>query len=58
MGLMDGRGAAKKYRAFIERLDKQGATYGEPGSEAYADLIKNDAVKWKAVITEAEIKLN
>jgi tripartite-type tricarboxylate transporter receptor subunit TctC len=56
--LQDAMAAAQKDPAYIATLAKQGATYGEPGSEAYADLIKNDAVKWKAVITEAGIKLN
>ncbi len=50
--------AAQKDPAYIAILAKQGASFGDPGPEPYANLIKKDAVKWKAVITEAGIKLD
>jgi tripartite-type tricarboxylate transporter receptor subunit TctC len=56
--LQDAMTAAQKDPAYVATLAKQGASYGEPGPDAYADLIKSDAVKWKTVIDEAGIKLN
>ena len=50
--------AAQKDPDYRAVLAKQGASFGEPGPDAYADLIKTDAVKWKTVIDETGIKLN
>jgi tripartite-type tricarboxylate transporter receptor subunit TctC len=56
--LQDAMSAAQKDPAYLNVLAKQGASFGEPGPDAYAALIKSDAVKWKTVIDEAGIKLN
>ncbi len=56
--LQDAMSAAQKDPDYRAVLAKQGASFGEPGPDAYADLIKTDAVKWKTVIDETGIKLN
>jgi tripartite-type tricarboxylate transporter receptor subunit TctC len=56
--LQDAMSAAQKDPEYLAVLAKQGASFGEPGPDAYANLIKTDAVKWKTVIDEAGIKLN
>jgi len=56
--LQDAMAAAQKDPAYAASLAKQGASFGDPGAQAYADLIKTDAAKWQSVITEAGIKLN
>jgi tripartite-type tricarboxylate transporter receptor subunit TctC len=55
--LQDAMSAAQKDSAYLSVLAKQGASFGEPGPNAYATLIKSDAVKWKTVIDESGIKL-
>lgn len=50
--------AAQRDPAYLAKLAKLGASFGEPGPEAYGELIKKDAVKWRNVIREAGIKLN
>jgi tripartite-type tricarboxylate transporter receptor subunit TctC len=47
---------AQKDPDYQAKLAKQGASAGEPGPEALAKLIKNDAVKWGAIIKAAGIK--
>lgn len=56
--LQDAMSAAQKDPAYLATLAKEGASFGEPGANAYAEIIKRDAVKWKTVIDEAGIKLN
>lgn len=56
--LQDAMTAAQKDPAYLAKLSKQNVSFGEPGPEAYGDLMKSDAVKWKKVIDEAGIKLN
>jgi tripartite-type tricarboxylate transporter receptor subunit TctC len=56
--LQDTMSAAQKDPDYLAKLAKQGVSFGDPGPEAYADLIKSDAVKWKTVIDEAHIKLD
>ncbi len=56
--LQDAMSAAQKDPDYRAVLAKQGASFGEPGPDAYANLIKTDAVKWKTVIDETGIKLN
>jgi tripartite-type tricarboxylate transporter receptor subunit TctC len=56
--LQDAMSAAQKDPDYLAVLAKQGASFGEPGPDAYANVIKTDAVKWKTVIDEAGIKLN
>lgn len=56
--LQDAMSAAQKDPAYLKVLAKQGASFGEPGPDAYADLIKSDTVKWKTVIDQSGIKLN
>jgi tripartite-type tricarboxylate transporter receptor subunit TctC len=56
--LQDAMSGAQNDPAYLAKLAKEGATFGEPGPDAYAKLIKDDAVKWKAVLQEAGIKLN
>jgi tripartite-type tricarboxylate transporter receptor subunit TctC len=56
--LQDAMTAAQKDPVYVATLAKLGARFGEPGPKAYADLIEADAVKWKAVIDVAGIKLN
>jgi tripartite-type tricarboxylate transporter receptor subunit TctC len=56
--LQDAMSAAQKDPDYLAKLAKQSASFGDPGPDAYADLIKSDAVKWKTVIDEAGIKLN
>src|SRR5262249_50397006 len=45
-------------RAYQESLARVGASVGEPGAEAFARLIKADAVKWRAIIAAAGIRLD
>jgi tripartite-type tricarboxylate transporter receptor subunit TctC len=47
---------AQKDPTYLEKLAKQGASAGEPGPEAFARLIKQDAAKWGAIIKAAGIK--
>jgi tripartite-type tricarboxylate transporter receptor subunit TctC len=47
---------AQKDPTYLEKLAKQGASAGEPGPEAFARLIKQDAAKWRAIIKAAGIK--
>jgi tripartite-type tricarboxylate transporter receptor subunit TctC len=56
--LRDAMSAAQKDPDYLAVLAKQGASFGDPGPDAYANIIKTDAVKWKTVIDEAGIKLN
>jgi tripartite-type tricarboxylate transporter receptor subunit TctC len=56
--LQEAMSAAQKDPDYVAKLAKLGARFGEPGPDAYANLIKTDAMKWKAVIDEASIKLN
>lgn len=56
--LQDAMTAAQKDPAYLAKLAKQNVSFGQPGPQAYGDLIKADAVKWKKVIDEAGIKLN
>lgn len=56
--LQDAMSAAQKDPAYHAVLAKQSASFGDPGPDAYADVIKADVVKWKTVIDEAGIKLN
>ncbi len=56
--LQDAMSAAQRDPDYLAVLAKQGASFGEPGPDAYAKIIKTDAVKWKTVIDEAGIKLN
>jgi tripartite-type tricarboxylate transporter receptor subunit TctC len=56
--LQDAMSAAQKDPDYLAVLTKQGASFGEPGPDAYAKIIKTDTVKWKSVIDEAGIKLN
>jgi tripartite-type tricarboxylate transporter receptor subunit TctC len=56
--LQDAMSAAQQDRDYVAKLAKLGARFGEPGPDAYTDLIKSDAVKWKAVIDEAHIRLD
>jgi len=48
--------AAQKDQAYLEKLDRQGASAGVPGPEAFGKLIKQDAAKWSAIIKAAGIK--
>lgn len=56
--LQEAMRAAQKDPRYLAKLAKQGVSFGEPGAEAYGNLIKSDAVKWKTVIGQAHIKLN
>lgn len=56
--LQDAMIAAQKDPTYLAALAKQGASFGEPGPDAYAALIKSDAVKWKAVIVQSGLKLD
>lgn len=56
--LQDAMIAAQKDPDYLATLAKQNASFGEPGPDAYAELIKSDAVKWKNVIVQAGIKLD
>ncbi|HEY2526502.1 MAG TPA: tripartite tricarboxylate transporter substrate binding protein [Xanthobacteraceae bacterium] len=56
--LQDAMSAAQKDPAYLAVLAKQSASFGAPGADAYGDIIKTDAAKWKTVIDEANIKLN
>jgi tripartite-type tricarboxylate transporter receptor subunit TctC len=56
--LRDAMSAAQNDQDYVAKLAKLGARFGEPGPDAYANLIKSDAVKWKAVIDEAHIRLD
>ncbi len=56
--LQDALAAAQRDPAYVASLAKQGASAGELGPESFVKLIKNDAAKWKAIITSAKIKLD
>jgi tripartite-type tricarboxylate transporter receptor subunit TctC len=56
--LQDAMTAAQKDPEYLTKLAKQNVSFGEPGPQAYDELIKTDAAKWKTVIDEAGIKLN
>ena len=47
---------AQQDPAYLDKLKNQGASAGTPGPEAFAKLIKNDAVKWAAIIKASGIK--
>ena len=55
--LQSAMAAAQKDPAYLKSLQAQGASYGEPGADYYANLIKTDAKKWGTVIKEAGIKI-
>jgi tripartite-type tricarboxylate transporter receptor subunit TctC len=55
--LQDALMTAQSDPAYQHKLAQQGASAGEPGPKAFADLIKTDAAKWRAVVTAAGIKL-
>jgi tripartite-type tricarboxylate transporter receptor subunit TctC len=55
--LQEALAAGQKDPAYIARLAAMGASSGEVGPASYAELIKKDAVKWKAIIDSAGIKL-
>jgi tripartite-type tricarboxylate transporter receptor subunit TctC len=56
--LQEAMSAAQKDPDYLAKLTKQGVSFGDPGPEAYGNLIKTDAAKWKAVIDEAQIKFD
>ena len=56
--LQDAFVTAQKDPEYREKLARQGANAGEPGPKAYAELIKTDAAKWRAIVTAAGIKLD
>ena len=56
--LQNALAATHDDRAYQESLARVGASVGEPGAEAFARLIKADAVKWRAIIAAAGIKLD
>jgi tripartite-type tricarboxylate transporter receptor subunit TctC len=47
---------AQQDPAYLDKLKNQGASAGTPGPESFAKLIKNDAVKWAAIIKASGIK--
>jgi tripartite-type tricarboxylate transporter receptor subunit TctC len=47
---------AQKDTAYLDKLNKQGASAGEPGPAAFSKLIKDDAAKWGAIIKASGIK--
>jgi tripartite-type tricarboxylate transporter receptor subunit TctC len=55
--LQDALTTGQKDPAYIARLAAMGASSGEVGPASYAELIKKDAVKWKAIMDAAGIKL-
>src|SRR5712691_408242 len=49
--------AAQRDPGYLESLARQGASAGEPGPASFAELIRKDAGKWKAVIAATGIKI-
>jgi len=49
--------AAQRDTAYLDSLSRQGASAGEPGAASFAELIRKDAGKWKAVIAATGIKI-
>jgi tripartite-type tricarboxylate transporter receptor subunit TctC len=49
--------AAQHDPGYLESLARQGASAGEPGPASFAELIRKDAGKWKAVIAATGIKI-
>ena len=56
--LRDALRVAQSDPAYQDRLKNQGATAGEFGPEALANLIRTDSVKWGAIIKAANIKMD
>jgi tripartite-type tricarboxylate transporter receptor subunit TctC len=56
--LQDALAAAQNDPAYNENLARQGASAGEHGPAPFAQLIKTDAAKWRAIVTAAGIKLD
>jgi tripartite-type tricarboxylate transporter receptor subunit TctC len=56
--LQQALAAAQKEPAYVANLAKMGASAGELGPESFAELIKKDAAKWRAIVIAAGIKLD
>jgi tripartite-type tricarboxylate transporter receptor subunit TctC len=56
--LQDALEAAREDPAYQQALARQGVGAGEPGPDAFARLIRSDAAKWRAIVTQAGIKLD
>jgi tripartite-type tricarboxylate transporter receptor subunit TctC len=54
----DAMAVAQMDPAYLASLAKHGASAGEPGPEAYHNLIVNDVKKWSAIIKAAGITAN
>jgi tripartite-type tricarboxylate transporter receptor subunit TctC len=55
--LQDALMTAQRDPDYQAKLAAQGASAGELGPKAFAELIRTDAAKWRAVVTAAGIKL-
>jgi tripartite-type tricarboxylate transporter receptor subunit TctC len=55
--LQEALATAQRDPDYQQKLAKQGASAGDIGPEPYANLIKTDAAKWRAIVTAAGIKL-
>jgi tripartite-type tricarboxylate transporter receptor subunit TctC len=55
--LQDALMTAQADPEYQQKLALQGASAGEPGPKPFAELIRTDAAKWRAVVTSAGIKL-
>lgn len=56
--LQDALVTAQKDPEYQEKLARQGASAGERGPKAFAELIRTDAAKWRAIVTTAGIRLD
>jgi putative tricarboxylic transport membrane protein len=56
--LQEALAAAQDDPIYNENLARQGASAGDHGSAPFAQLIKTDAAKWRAIVTAAGIKLD
>jgi tripartite-type tricarboxylate transporter receptor subunit TctC len=56
--LQEALAAGQREPAYAASLATMGASAGELGPESFAELIKKDAAKWKAIVIAAGIKLD
>ena len=49
--------AAQNDPAYRDSLAKQGVTAGEPGTESFARLIRQEIEKWKPIVTAPDVKI-
>jgi tripartite-type tricarboxylate transporter receptor subunit TctC len=56
--LQDALITAQRGADYQAKLAAQGASAGELGPQAFAELIRTDMAKWRAIVTAAGIRLD